>query len=260
MSTVKINAGGVIFETKYETLCRAPYFADMLANCDKDATIPFLDCDPEAFRCVLEYLRFPDYKIPTDYLYLCKYLLIELPVTKEITVGTLDYWVEYFNFRLHGDAMHNSIQNHCTLIKYIFNTSSEILLKYKSFQDSTFFFFKLIILNQSIIDIILKAFSPDIDTYFKKIENKFKPNTYANLISKIKNLHTTFNKQDSPYKEILTIVHEYFAESFIQSTYIDLLDQIALTDCAPIYITSYGFKIIYILKNHPEWATIKYNT
>jgi hypothetical protein len=77
MSIIKINVGGKIYETNKNILIRCEYFKNMLHDCVNDlSNIIFVDCDPDGFKHILEYLRFAAYKIPKKYSYLCDYFLI----------------------------------------------------------------------------------------------------------------------------------------------------------------------------------------
>lgn len=75
-ATITLNVGGKVFQTKKETLSRCKFFRDMLSDCDEQPTI-FVDCDPDNFRHILEYLRFADYQIPADCQYLCRYFMLD---------------------------------------------------------------------------------------------------------------------------------------------------------------------------------------
>ena len=58
MSWMKLNVGGEMFETTRETLTKFPdcRLAEML-NTSKTDDVLRLDCDPEYFRPVLNWLR-----------------------------------------------------------------------------------------------------------------------------------------------------------------------------------------------------------
>jgi hypothetical protein len=70
-NTIKLNVGGVIFESTYETLSKAPYFASMLDRwVDTDNTDDiFIDRDPKGFENVLGTLRDINYPYDPKYLY-----------------------------------------------------------------------------------------------------------------------------------------------------------------------------------------------
>lgn len=63
---VQVRVGGVVFETKVETLVRIPYFSSAIERFGE--TGPFVvDRDPKAFRHILNHVRDHGYGIPTKY-------------------------------------------------------------------------------------------------------------------------------------------------------------------------------------------------
>jgi hypothetical protein len=60
---IRLNVGGVIFETYQLTLIGSLYFKSMFGSFNTDGEI-FIDRDPNIFRHVLAYLRDPQYQYP----------------------------------------------------------------------------------------------------------------------------------------------------------------------------------------------------
>lgn len=74
---ITLNVGGTKFETFRSTLMKSEYFVKMF-EFNKDNLKPiFIDCDPDGFKCILEYLRFGNYVIPNKYQYLTAYFMID---------------------------------------------------------------------------------------------------------------------------------------------------------------------------------------
>lgn len=67
MTTIKLNVGGKIYETRKSTLIQSKYFKTLLddkfGNKSEDGTY-FLDEDPELFIHILNKLRHPEYEYP----------------------------------------------------------------------------------------------------------------------------------------------------------------------------------------------------
>lgn len=75
---ITLDIGGKVNYTTYKsTLMGCSYFKAMI-EFKTDLTNPiFIDCEPESFEHILEYLRFADYKIPLKYKHLGSYFGIE---------------------------------------------------------------------------------------------------------------------------------------------------------------------------------------
>ena len=77
MTEIVLNVGGTTFQSFKSTLIKSEYFRRMF-EFDKNHTIPiFIDCDPEGFKHILEYLRFANYQIPKNFKYLATYFMID---------------------------------------------------------------------------------------------------------------------------------------------------------------------------------------
>lgn len=76
MTTITVNVGGTKFETLKSTLLKSEYFSKCFHFNNNETSI-FIDCDPEGFKHILEYLRFANYKIPTKFKYMSSYFMIE---------------------------------------------------------------------------------------------------------------------------------------------------------------------------------------
>ena len=62
---IKLNVGGIIFETTDDTLKRSQYFKSYLENWNHDEI--FIDRSPRIFKHVLDLLRDPTYDFPIKY-------------------------------------------------------------------------------------------------------------------------------------------------------------------------------------------------
>lgn len=74
--SLKINVGGTIFETTKDTLSNSDFFRQLFKFSKIDeASVIFVDRNPEAFKHVLEYLRDPRYDFPLNYMYELEYYM-----------------------------------------------------------------------------------------------------------------------------------------------------------------------------------------
>ncbi len=77
MSVIVLNVGGVSFQTFKSTLIKSEYFRKMFEFTATPTMPIFIDCDPDGFKHILEYLRFGNYLIPNHYRYLAPYFNID---------------------------------------------------------------------------------------------------------------------------------------------------------------------------------------
>jgi hypothetical protein len=80
---VVLNVQGQIFETKYETLIKIPYFKDMFETCGPPKEIIFIDRPSHIFKHILSLTVNPFYKFPEKYVSELDFYCIDL---KEITL------------------------------------------------------------------------------------------------------------------------------------------------------------------------------
>lgn len=74
---IKLNVGGVVFETSKDVLNKSAYFKTMLEDCDHTSdNIIFVDRSAHIFKHVLAYLRDDTYLYPIKYEKELQYFLI----------------------------------------------------------------------------------------------------------------------------------------------------------------------------------------
>lgn len=76
MTTIEIMVGGIKFVTLKSTLMKSTYFANACKFHNDQSNTMFIDCDPEHFKHILNYLRFGNYLIPSECEYLLEYFMI----------------------------------------------------------------------------------------------------------------------------------------------------------------------------------------
>ena len=75
---VQLNVGGRVNLTTHKSTLLKSSFFKLMFDFTPDTQQPiFIDCDPEGFQHVLEYLRFGNYQIPSKYKYLGQYYGID---------------------------------------------------------------------------------------------------------------------------------------------------------------------------------------
>ena len=86
METIKLNVGGVYFQTTKDTLIKSPYFSMMLNgkwSIPKDEI--FIDRSGKIFEHILNLLRDPTYSYPEKYLSELDFYLMEQPENLRIS-------------------------------------------------------------------------------------------------------------------------------------------------------------------------------
>ncbi len=93
METVKLNVSGQLTEVAKSTLVLSPYFENLLNGKFKQPAdgIYFIDCDPEAFRAILRYLRHgveieSKYEPEANYFMIAKTYDIDLGIILECKI------------------------------------------------------------------------------------------------------------------------------------------------------------------------------
>ncbi|ARF12672.1 BTB/POZ domain protein [Klosneuvirus KNV1] len=87
METVKLNVGGVHFQTTKDTLIKSPYFSMMLNgkwSIPKDEI--FIDRSGKIFEHILNLLRDPTYSYPEKYLSELDFYLMEQPENMRLCI------------------------------------------------------------------------------------------------------------------------------------------------------------------------------
>jgi BTB/POZ domain len=126
----RVDCDGTIFKTTTATLSKSKYLSKIVVNSKENTVdgIVVLDCNPKAFRHILEYLRCDKYEIPAKYIYLADKYSINInafkkniPTQHEIDTRTVGYYVN------HIEKILDSNKHNLTKSYEIFTSMAHII-------------------------------------------------------------------------------------------------------------------------------------
>lgn len=281
LNLIKIITDGREFVTSKDTLMRCPYFENFFSETSDSSTdgatsTVHVDCLAEAFEHILEYLRFPAYRIPDKYYYLCDFLFMDKNplLVAQKTPGTLCYYVHHTLIIL--DAPTKERIRNVTYFKDIYKLSKDILLDNDQYIDGVYKLFLIVleksynetaqnIFNRELIDrfglyygtieeSMLDLKGAELHPFFydhpdsdKSITSKHLRVSNVYIVKIVKVISKTEHSKTFSDNVILKLV-KLFHEEINQNRWSNFVT----------YFNDFFREAIHILESHERWYEIKY--
>lgn len=124
MATVKLNVGGKLFETTFDTIQHSSYLKNLVKYNPKTDILLFIDRSYHIFKHVISLLRNPEYKYPSIYLDELDFYGIDIPLNLCDSNG------EKLHIKCNNISKTlNNFTNDTTHDLYILNTNLEKIMK-----------------------------------------------------------------------------------------------------------------------------------